>query len=73
MTSTTIRFDLPKTAFVTLKIHNLLGEELETLVQEYRLAGFHKIHWTAERLSSGHYFYHLQAGEFIDMIPRNSF
>ena len=64
--STTIRFDLPKATFVTLKIYNLLGEELETLLQEYRLAGFHKIHWTAEGLSSGHYFYRLQTGEFID-------
>ena len=64
--STTIRFDLPKATFVTLKIYNLLGEELETLVQEYRLAGFHKIRWTAERLSNGHYFYRLQAGEFVD-------
>ena len=64
--STTIRFDLPKATFVTLKVYNLLGEELETLLQEYRLAGFHKIHWTAEGLSSGHYFYRLQTGEFID-------
>jgi len=64
--STTIRFDLPKAAFVTLKIYSLLGEKIETLVQEFRLAGFHKIHWTAEGLSSGHYFYRLQAGEFID-------
>ena len=65
--STTIRFDLPKATFVTLKIYNLLGEELETLVQEYRLAGFHEIHWTAEGLSNGHYFYRLQAGEFVDI------
>ncbi len=64
--STTIRFDLPKATFVTLKIYNLLGEELETLVQEYRLAGLHKIRWTAEGLSNGHYFYRLQAGEFVD-------
>jgi hypothetical protein len=63
--STTIEFALPRSAFVTLKVYNLLGEEVATLISENRLAGFHKLNWDARSLASGVYLYRLEAGMFI--------
>ncbi len=63
--ATTIEFALPKSAFVTLKVYNLLGEEVATLVTEQRAAGMHKINWNARDLVSGVYLYRLEAGDFI--------
>ncbi len=62
---TTIAFALPHPAIVTLKIFNLLGNEIATLLQQPLSAGNHKVTFKAENLSSGVYFYHLQAGEFV--------
>jgi hypothetical protein len=62
--TTTIQFSLPKSEDVTLKIYNLLGEEVKTLVEEYREAGKHSVQFSANSLSSGIYFYSLQAGSF---------
>jgi photosystem II stability/assembly factor-like uncharacterized protein len=64
--STTIEFALPKSAFVTLKVYNLLGEEVATLVAEQRSAGIHKFNWDARGLASGVYLYRLEAGEFVE-------
>jgi hypothetical protein len=63
--STTIEFALPKSAFVTLKIYNLLGEEVATLIAEQRAAGIHKFNWDARGLASGVYLYRLEAGDFM--------
>jgi hypothetical protein len=62
--STTIQFSLPKSGEVTLKIYNLLGEEVKTLVNEFREIGNHSVQYNANNLSSGIYFYRLQAGSF---------
>jgi hypothetical protein len=59
--STTIEFVLPKSAFVTLKVYNLLGEEVVTLVAEQRSAGIHQFNWDASGLASGVYLYRLEA------------
>jgi hypothetical protein len=63
--STTIEFALPRSAFVTLKVYNLLGEAVATLVTEQREAGTHKLNWDARGLTSGVYLYRLEAGEFV--------
>ena len=63
--STTIEFALPKSAFVTLKVYNLLGEEVATLVAEQRAAGIHKLNWDAKGLASGIYLYQLEAGNYV--------
>jgi CubicO group peptidase (beta-lactamase class C family) len=63
--STTFEFALPKAAFVTLKVYNLLGEEVATLIAEKRSAGIHRLNWDARGLASGVYLYRLQAGEFV--------
>jgi len=57
--STTIEFSLPRSAFVTLKVYNLLGKEVATLIDEPRSAGIHKFNWDARGLASGVYVYRL--------------
>ena len=65
--STNIEFRIPKNEFVTLKIFNLLGEEVTTLLSGRLLSGFHSCEFDASDLPSGVYFYRLQAGEFIQI------
>lgn len=64
--STTIRFILGKSTFVTLKIYDLLGKEIETLVHGYKSSGGHQVRWTTNGLSSGIYFYRLQADNSVE-------
>lgn len=67
--ATTIEFSLLQSAFVTLKVYNLLGEEVATLVAEQRTAGIHRFNWDAspasggQGLASGVYLYRLEAGD----------
>ncbi len=63
--NTIIRFSLPKTAYVTLKIYNTLGQEVVQLVDQELLAGTYKNEWNASRFASGVYYYRLTAGNFI--------
>ncbi|MCU0645193.1 MAG: T9SS type A sorting domain-containing protein, partial [bacterium] len=65
--TTTIEFAIPKSAFVTLNIFNLLGEEIATLVAEQRTTGIHKFNWDARGLASGVYLYRLEAGKFVQV------
>jgi hypothetical protein len=63
--STTIQFTLPHESHVTLKIYNLLGQEVRTLVNDTRTAGTYNVEFDAAKLTSGIYFYTLQAGRFV--------
>jgi photosystem II stability/assembly factor-like uncharacterized protein len=58
--STTIKFDLPVSGFVKLKIYDMLGREVTTLANEHRNAGTYEINYNASSLSSGIYFYKLE-------------
>ena len=62
--STTLRYTIPRSGQVTLRIYNLLGKEVETLVDEKQQAGAYAIQWNPVDLPSGIYFIRLQAGEF---------
>ncbi len=64
--STTIQFLIPESGDVTLKVYNLLGEEVKTLVNEERTAGKYSVQFNASQLASGIYFYRLQAGSFVE-------
>jgi len=64
--STTIRFDLPKSSFVALKIFDVLGREVTTLINEKRPAGKYAVEWNSKGLPSGIYLYQLNAGEFTE-------
>ncbi|MCH8192918.1 MAG: T9SS type A sorting domain-containing protein, partial [Planctomycetes bacterium] len=63
---TTIEFSLPQSAEVTLVIYNILGEKVEILLNSQQSAGYHKVRWNASNVSSGIYFYRLQAGIFVE-------
>jgi photosystem II stability/assembly factor-like uncharacterized protein len=62
---TSIQFAISSRQFVTLKVYDLLGREVATLVNEEKPTGTYEVTWYAENLPSGVYFYHLKAGEFI--------
>ena len=64
--STNIEFRIPKNGLVTLKIYNILGEEVATLVSGKLAAGSYSYEWNASDLASGVYLYHLEAGEFVE-------
>ena len=75
---TTIEFSIPqnhsvsplsergdKGGLVTLKVYNVLGREVATLVSDNLSAGIHQVKWNASNLASGVYLYRLKAGTFI--------
>jgi dienelactone hydrolase len=64
--STRISFALPKTIIVELKIFNLLGQEVATLLNEEKAAGTYEVNFDASNLSSGIYLYKIQAGHFVE-------
>ena len=63
--TTTIRFGLPKDGFVSLKLYNVLGQVVRTLVEEQRVAGYYEVRLDASNLSSGTYIYRLESGKFV--------
>jgi hypothetical protein len=63
--ATTIKFNLPAKEFVSLKIYDLLGDEVAELLNEEKPAGSHSIEFDASGMASGTYFYKLQAGSNI--------
>jgi hypothetical protein len=64
--STSITFTLPEKVFVLLKVFDLLGQEITTLVAEEMQSGTHTKQWNATTTTSGIYFCRLQAGSFIE-------
>ncbi|MBK9098681.1 MAG: T9SS type A sorting domain-containing protein [bacterium] len=64
--STVISYQLPINGDVTLKVYDILGNEIATLVNEYKPAERYEVEFTAAALPSGVYFYQLKAGNFIE-------
>ena len=60
-----IRYQIPKRLMVSLKVYDILGNEITTLVNEEKSAGTHTVRFNGSSLSSGVYFYRLRAGEYI--------
>jgi hypothetical protein len=63
--NTVIKYSIPEVSKVMLKLYNLLGEEMATLVNEEKVAGYYKVEFNAATLPSGVYFYQLRAGDFV--------
>jgi photosystem II stability/assembly factor-like uncharacterized protein len=63
--STTIKYSIPKFGLVTIKIYDILGREVKTLVNEEKNAGNYKFEFNASKLASGVYLYRMQAGSFV--------
>ncbi len=64
---TTIKYSIPNSERVVLKVYNILGQEVATLIDEEQRAGVYEFRFDASNLASGVYFYRLQAGKFIDV------
>ena len=64
--STRISYSLPAAGYVDLKVYDVLGREVASLVNERRAAGRYTAHWDARAMPSGVYFYCLTAGRFIE-------
>ena len=68
--STTINYALPSASYVTIKVYNILGQEIKTLVSQEMMAGKHNIVWNGvndygQKVASGVYLYRISAGNFI--------
>ncbi len=64
--STTIKYQLPNDEFVTLKVYDILGNEVTTLINEEKVAGKYEVNFNASTLASGVYIYKIQSGSFIN-------
>jgi len=64
--NTKIKFDLPKNVNVKLTLYDMLGREIETLVNEQLNAGSYEVNWDGTKYTSGVYYYRLNAGEFVE-------
>jgi hypothetical protein len=65
--NTTIEFSLPQTEFTTLKIYNVLGQEVATLVSDKLNIGTYKYEWNASGMASGVYYYKIFTSEWFDV------
>jgi hypothetical protein len=62
--TTTIQYELPVGAWVSLRVYDVLGRETLSLIDGFVIAGYHQVELDAGRLASGVYFYRLTAGTF---------
>jgi hypothetical protein len=62
---TKIEYAVPNDVKVTLKIYDVLGREVNVLVNEVKKAGYYSVEWNGSSLSSGIYFYQMKAGDFV--------
>jgi hypothetical protein len=64
--TTVIRYQLPVASHVELKVYDILGREVTTLVNEQKPAGYYTVQFNAAGLASGVYFYRMKAGDFLE-------
>jgi hypothetical protein len=62
---TSIQYTISSRQFISLKVYDVLGNEIETLINEEKPTGTYEVTWYAEQLPSGVYFYQLRAGNYI--------
>jgi hypothetical protein len=65
--TTTIAFDLPKAGLVRLEVYNILGQQVAMLVNGVMPSGTHQVNFNGANLTSGLYFYKIQAGEYTSI------
>ncbi|MFC2084961.1 T9SS type A sorting domain-containing protein, partial [Bacteroidota bacterium] len=64
--STTISYSIPKQSFVQLRVFDVIGREVKTLVNKEQPPGNYEVEFSEDHLASGTYFYRLQAGDYIE-------
>ena len=65
--STIISFTLPEDGFTRLTVFNSLGQEVKSLVNKNLEAGYHQFNFSGDNLTSGVYYYKLEAGKFVQI------
>lgn len=65
--TTVIKYQIPKESFVTIKVYDILGRELNTLVNEQKSTGSYEVSFNASSLTSGVYFYKITAGSYTSI------
>lgn len=63
--STSINYQIPKEGIVTLKVYDILGNEMKTLVNEFKSSGNYSVEFDASKLASGMYLYRLQVNQYV--------
>jgi plastocyanin len=63
---TMIKYQVPEISLVTIKVYDVLGKEMETLINEEKPAGTFEVEFNGGVLSSGIYFYRIKAGDFVE-------
>lgn len=63
--TTMIQYQIPSNGMVTLKVFDVLGREIKTLVSEYKQQGTYTVSFDASKLASGIYFYQIRSGNYI--------
>lgn len=63
--TTKIKYSIPQSSQVQIKVYDVLGNEIETLVNEEKSVGTYELTWNAANLPSGVYFYQLKVGSFV--------
>lgn len=64
--ATTISFSLPEKAYVSLRVFDIMGSEVASLLSKELSAGDHSVQWTAANITSGIYFYRIEAGVYSE-------
>jgi len=64
--ATQINYSVPKNSFITIKVYNLLGQEVKTLFEGYQIRGNYTVTFNGSGLASGIYLYRLTAENFTD-------
>ncbi|RPI71044.1 MAG: T9SS C-terminal target domain-containing protein, partial [Ignavibacteriales bacterium] len=64
--TTTIKYAIPISEIVTIKVYDLLGSEISTLLNEYKSAGTYTLDFNGSSFASGVYFYQIEAGSFVE-------
>ncbi len=65
--SSIISYDVPSNSYVTIKVYDMLGKVVATIVDQPRSAGHYEVHWSAQNLASGVYVYRMQAGSYVNV------
>ncbi len=64
---TLIQYSIPENTYVSLKLYDILGQEMKSLIGQYQTKGYYTYEFNAEGLPTGVYFYKLQAGRFVSI------
>ncbi len=67
---TVILYQLSQSSFVTLEVYNIVGQLIETLVNERRNAGYYTVHWDTSKVVSGLYLFRIKAGDPSSGSPK---